>query len=561
MDITNPYGFWFAQTHGIWVGSDGSWWVIEISRSAGVTAWRVPSCRVMTDDEREYYGVDLPFYPRRESNPAVDERIELLSVDDMEDFLDGSQLYPFCGWSFNQAGNEAVNTTIKFVSDWKQTTLWKIAITGGETPVSASLTEEDKQYFIIENGGGSHLKYPGFNAGTPTLLSLDLAYDVSEEPPGGNNPAPLKAFYDTEDNLIVIYVARIPGGDVGTSDAPPQCMPPDPADFGSYVGKGLWGAPQGCEYTTIGTNYFIITNNGSMIAGDAPTSDIQISRVDPAGSYFINVTARVDWSTYFTSGTDYIFEIHWEGTYTKIVPDGDGEQHTGNVLILPFFESTAFYFYTNTSAGTDSGYWEISRSGGQSGKWYYPRDQEWEWCDGKLGYIVNTTSIWYQTGTQDLIAWGAGGLPLENGPQQSYCGYDEFVGWDRVMGVDPLQGGGCIPYASGTGEPYYYTSEHSLKYYMAGDFHNLTISAPDPKGGSAPEGEEYTRVVTGDDAPQLMAMYLDTHHNAGPISAEMDGLAGETYEYIGNTQNRYPLEDLPDNLWRAWFGAPNPEGT
>jgi len=63
--ITIQPEFCFSKTHGVWVGDDGSRWLIEISQSDGVRYKPLPICNTepLTPEQQSELGIDINYIP------------------------------------------------------------------------------------------------------------------------------------------------------------------------------------------------------------------------------------------------------------------------------------------------------------------------------------------------------------------------------------------------------------------------------------------------------------------------------------------------------------------
>jgi len=556
-NIPVTYGFGFAETQGIWVGADGSWWFIKIS-AAGVTAWRVPICQVMTDDEREYYGFDLPFYPNWTSD-AEEDLVELISAEDMSEFYDDrSAFYALCGWSFDSDGHHAINTAWKWDDDgdWKQSSLWRLTITGGDEPTSASMEMEGEEYLWSEFQGMVNLKFPVFRSESPSLVSFETSYETPEgfeDGPPTRNPAPMKALFDKDGNEIVIYLDTMLGGAESSMEDAPSCGSRDNIS-GTFVDG---------DATVVNTNYFLIKKDGSTISDD-PEENVEVGNGD---SLIVFKTFQDSGGWVYSSNR--LFESHWHRDHLMVRagPDGAYLWQQGCV-ILPFFESTSFYYFVGgVGTAAQAGTVAHRASGGVSGRWF--NTAGFSACDepvcGGLSFEANINVPPTMSEITD-IGWGAEGRGLDAAPRAVMC-YDTPLYGACIVEDVYYPGGVCLTQWWDSDIDWEFGCHGLLRFYNDGGFDELKSWEAEGLEGfqeSCRRDEVYSNFQDPSSSgfqAQQMAMYMDVHHNAGPISKEMDGLSGETYHFIGNTQDRYPLEDLPDNLWRAWFGAPNPEET
>jgi len=576
MDIANPYNFIWAQTHGIWVGADGSWWIVEIS-AAGITAWRAPICEEMPQEEQDYYGVELPFYPNRNSNEKAG-LVELRSAEDMSEFYGErepdspqSAIYALCGWSFDSDGHKAINTAQRMISSTKQSSLWRIKITGGDEPTAATLTEVEEAP-LWTPGYAAHFKFPAFTQYGPSLMSLKTSYDYGDDPePPADVLAPVYAYYDADDKEVVLRVGWEAGHDEWFDPVPYRC------EVGGITGSGtaIGSIPHGSG-TTKGTNdraYFELKRDGAVLL-ETKEGRNTIVMESPLMIQSVNIASLGGWmrATYTTAVAEEVWLL--QGYWIKFPATGSSVLTESDVIIAPFFERTGLYHAPGKSLRVNGDVYlsSLENTTATGELWYYSGSNTYD-CgytpSGSTAFAWGGTEPWKTVGGLSETFWAAAAWQPCGDKQ-----YDEEL--DRtyfcINVPGDSQGGSNCNSATSVGlleEGRTFELHHEL-HYLAPEDDNFTELFKEVIDVQASEDlhtkyRKYGQFIDGEalalGAAQQMAMYLDTHHNVGPISAEMDGLAGDTYEYLGNTQDRYPLEGLPDNLWRAWFGAPNPEET
>lgn len=130
------YDWRWPRTHGLTRAADGVWWLVEISKSRGIVAMRLPlhpattlpEFREKCEDENDLDAIRLldefGGFPTGETFPAelapwidAGKVLRLLEPDAMAAYYEHSQYSPDIGWAFNLRGSEAHNTAWRFGDD------------------------------------------------------------------------------------------------------------------------------------------------------------------------------------------------------------------------------------------------------------------------------------------------------------------------------------------------------------------------------------------------------------------------------------------------------------
>lgn len=149
-----PYDFHFAVSHGIALGSDGEWWVVEVGLTRGVLAMplsinpatALPEFRTKLQKLGDTDGLTMldtfGGFPTGEPMPDSDHLdswvragrvLKLLSADDLDPFYgNGNQAFgPSMGWAWNASGNAAVNTCFNYIGNTAISYLYELTTSIG----------------------------------------------------------------------------------------------------------------------------------------------------------------------------------------------------------------------------------------------------------------------------------------------------------------------------------------------------------------------------------------------------------------------------------------------
>lgn len=238
------YGFYFC--HGIWTGSDGSKWIVEIGWY-GVWAQRLYTC----DAESVYKKAGLTYVPQ---TTEFDYSKAYLVADygQIAQFYD--RLFPLwmaCGWAFSASGNQAAN--IGYYPDenglYLHAESWRMSITGNKQPETIVLNKVDDGWFWGLNT--THCKFPSYSLpGDPTPSCLvSFGWTTTPAPPESSFRCPVHVFFRDETLKTCYHVwdngesyLANTNSEVCRTVAPgyldPECLanPPNKAGWGYHSG-------------------------------------------------------------------------------------------------------------------------------------------------------------------------------------------------------------------------------------------------------------------------------------------------------------------------------------
>lgn len=352
-----PHNFWstFARTHGIWVGSDSSRWVIEISSDDGITAWPLPRTS-LTPDDILLGGGHMTYKPTPTSTtygdmPPLSERIQLLAVGAMSEYFSHTPIHTMMGFSFSDDGHNATNVTRKIYSDggvysWKSY-LWELSISGGNTPSTATLTQEYDAFLYYDNHDITTVRYPEYNGTSGTALdSLFMSFSSGSSPADYSQKAPVFSMYTPEGRVVVYFKARMleneavdtrPGGTTygNTFD-----------DFGAPYSEGSGSFQLG--------NYSKAVRAGFIVEGPAgwelPPHGVPVGEDDSWDT--VPKTYSYEWEQ--MGGDVFIYDSveskraitseHWRVKETLVTYQNLSPVSYWTRIILPFHNRNCFYF-------------------------------------------------------------------------------------------------------------------------------------------------------------------------------------------------------------------------
>jgi hypothetical protein len=522
------------RTHGIFTGADNSKWVIEISTEDGITAWRLPKI-----------GGNLPglgYTPEPITTfPYLSQRTLLLDAAGISDYAlkqpcinpSGNAL----GWAFNSTGTKARHTRLNGVDGSYKTWLYEVTITGEDEPVSASLALLDSDYYWTDSHSNFHAKIP-FSGERYTLWPSTPSY--TEHPPGTEFRAPIFTFFDNDDNPVTIYYHH-KDNDTETIYLPdkPVDQAITPADFGVYT--------DGTRVLN-GINRFEI--DGMDKLSPYLGHDEKLSR-----DFTVKTLTQdaIGTGNFLYSGG--VYETFYE--HTKHVVN-----HTINrggqacVLLIPMGNRTAFYIAENQSGtGTSNAHTSAITTSYHRDAWgthhfggiFIGR---WTQCGGQIGGRIYKTSYdtelltqfspWSATPcgsrgeTEDYYYWCATGATLPT-PETWDHGSTEIVE-------------GPIP------------AHIRLEYYSADTAQNrVLIDEPE----YYPLDDDTGLFTFMENAFELwtdgvIVNQLDAFTGKGRISNTANPDQGGGYTYLGNPQEKWPIDEVTA-IHVGWFGIPFPE--
>lgn len=228
-----PYEHTWMISHGLFVSSKDTRWIIEISATKGVRAWKAPICREVTKGDPGTIdgeiATDLGFVPRyvkyeTQSNNAI----VLLTAAQMADFyVDRMPMFLRCGWAFNYSGSIAQNTCWRWDYDlggYKRSYRYSVNVVEDldGKPKSATLVKEEEG--VVHGDRLNCFKIPDDNLG---LVDFDLYYFRTA--PSAAINGPLYVFYNTSNEPVIVRMEEgtpatssvfVHGNPVGLSPTP-----------------------------------------------------------------------------------------------------------------------------------------------------------------------------------------------------------------------------------------------------------------------------------------------------------------------------------------------------
>jgi len=597
LNIPIPYSFCWAKTHGIWVGSDGSHWLISIS-SDGIYAVAMPQERELTIEENEDFGTLIGYIPAFDPqlNENVGDWYMLATAGEVADAYDKSPMYATCGWAFSENGHECGNTCWQaepnptegwFNNPCKKGYRYKIEIVGGEAPTSASMSEESDGWLWTEE---QPFKVPiaivlyeepiytlitfwlssvGIFGGQ-VLRPLDGEYDIE---------ADLHVWYDGNDEQVLKFKHSALLEELERDDCYPSDSTPVPViqrnwyyDADVYTGgvAQLWIESDGEAVTDL---EFVAENEYATFA-----SASIFSGVEELGMtlYTSGLNSAVRPNAWFFKRTNYV-----TSGLTNVAHERQG--------IVPLFEREGVYIGNrklNTTSGGNYNYEEEYRQ-----EWsdkLVPSVSDGSWCNGSdwSGLWAANESIHTncgETGYRLSVILLDGGAPsdvTEVHPCPTPPGPPARSGFNYVKTYSPPPSSGS---GSGTSVE---ESECQIYFYKGADVKVQLVDDEDADSLDAwTDYSEWFRdacleVIGFCDGPQYLVAHFDAfsvgdveeEDNSGFFSNAPGGLHYVEDEdnpgysvvpgyYIHNIDNeKYPIEGLSEsNQWRGWFGVPKPE--
>ncbi len=256
MDKDVYYRPMHAITHGVFTGTTGGKWVIEVSAAGGVRAWPLNVCNAPILDAEG--NVLLGYTPIQAYDSLVDEvtaaleagKVRLLiSPGDMQEFYGKLPYFPNCGWAFDSTGNHLANVC-STISARLKSWLYKIDITEADgAPVSAALSLVEAGEFWAPRHA-AHMRFPTgvrsslFALDPQSGIDVSMVFDI-----------PIYCYYDGDELQVFRFSWDPNSGNTVTTDETEPCL-------SHCVGSPLTGANEsGGAYAT----------GGSLTSNPVPT--------------------------------------------------------------------------------------------------------------------------------------------------------------------------------------------------------------------------------------------------------------------------------------------------
>lgn len=197
LGIKVPYTHCASRTHWIWVGSNGSWWVIEADTTNGVTAWQLDTTIGST------FSKGLLFTPVPTATlPDVGDRIALASASDLATYAGHTFPWAMTGWAASDSGSLATNVSFEFDSGnnrWNAHR-WIITVSGGISPSSSSVVSDLSGVYI-----GTNIKAPHIYGSSGEWLK-SFSYPLPGlVPPTETTKTPIYSWYEEEELITVFH--------------------------------------------------------------------------------------------------------------------------------------------------------------------------------------------------------------------------------------------------------------------------------------------------------------------------------------------------------------------
>jgi len=601
LNIPIPYSFCWAKTHGIWVGLDGSHWLISIS-AEGIYAAPMVQERELTIEENEDFGTLIGYIPAFDPqlNENVGDWYMLATAGEVADAYDKSPMYETCGWAFSEDGSEAGNTCWQYernpndpIHSCKHGYRYKIEIRGETEPISALMSEESDGWLWTEEQPFKVpiaivlYEVPIYALISFWLSSTGLCCGQAARPLADDQDikADLHVWYDGNDEMVLQFTHTGTTEEVGYTD---PCLPSKHTPKLSHFDKDWY---REANITTGGSVLLEVVGGDSDInydeefVSDTFAEKIIFSEVVEYGMHF----AVFGGSGGTTHVADHMY--HWDmDTYIS----GASWKYYQPIAIVPLFCREGIYIGQRQQGKIIAGgRWEVDRYALLWGEGA-PRVTYNTWfrdCAGENPETRATGRWTYSSGTTTFCGgppetplhpvpdnWvyqlryasegAACPAPSENvefaiGPHSYYPISD--LGGVYTPDVTELSSAAEMYFCKGNTKIELVSEESSDSY----DAHN-----------DAGEWFRIACIVANDwcGGPQHLVAHFDAfsvveeEDNSGFFSNAPGGLHYVEDEdnpgysvvpgyYIHNIDNeKYPIEGLSEsNQWRGWFGVPKPE--
>lgn len=576
-----PYAHCATRTHGIWIGSDGSRWVVEVDTTTGITAWELAVQGPSFEAALSYDPVPM------ETLPDLADRITLAPAAELSAYDGYTKLSDMIGWAFDINGHNATNTVFEYEDATKvyKGKLIDISISGSNTPGNAAVIETESDYVYTPNHSVQGIKHQ-YIWGSTGRFFRSFYQSFEENTPPEECHGPVYSFYDGDKKIVIRQnYFELTNDFVDTR--------PGSRDFGCSlyevsVELGVPNTNTTYEYGNSSFNSrFWYSIDGYERQLNVPPK-VQTSRPAVVTSTWYQLGG---WTGANDSGTLGIASEHWRlvDTYTSYTSESAG--YNLESLIIPFNSRTAFYIwqsrsYTNAIYANKSS-WTSAWAKGT----FYRKDlySEAFWISSEddpcncapaypaAGYHMGiwTNPDYSPTSLTDYVPTDLGTPALKDPKPDSNHSDGRLVAcWEQgraecspkdVNGckwTDDYSGGGCGARETETAtliEPAQ-DGYHKCNLYFGGEVREV-VNFDGYQEHFWETGAWWNQVLNTpqEDGYQYLFVTADAFTGAGWASGDIyQPIFADSFVVMNNANDVYPMGDISLRA-NGFFGVPFPE--